>query len=75
MNAAFSENAVAAATSHPIHRLLTKNQAAEILGVCLRTIENLSRRGVLPMVKVGTAARIDPEDLRRYIDKSKRGAA
>ena len=51
--------------------LLTKRQAAKLLHCCARTIDNLARAGKLPVVKIGSATRIDPSDLRRYIESQK----
>jgi excisionase family DNA binding protein len=47
--------------------LLTKSEAAEQLGVSLRTIERLISAGRLPLVHVGTAARVRVADLGAYV--------
>jgi len=57
-----------------VEPLMTKSAAAKLLGVCPRTIDNLIAAGRLEVVKVGTAARIDPKDLRAFIDQAKRPA-
>ena len=54
-----------------VEPLLNKPAAAKILGVCQRTVDNLIAAGRLKVVKVGTAARIDPRDLRAFIDAAK----
>jgi excisionase family DNA binding protein len=47
--------------------LLTKSEAAEQLGVSLRTIERLISAGRLPLVHVGGAARVRVADLGAYV--------
>jgi excisionase family DNA binding protein len=53
--------------------LLTYRQAAQVLGVTDRTLRTLVREGRLPAVRFGRSVRIDPADLRRFIDTAKRG--
>lgn len=47
--------------------LLTKSEAAEQLGVSLRTIERLISAGRLPLVHVEGAARVRVADLGAYV--------
>jgi excisionase family DNA binding protein len=47
--------------------LLTKSEAAEQLGVSLRTIERLISTGRLPLVHVQGAARVRVADLGAYV--------
>jgi excisionase family DNA binding protein len=47
--------------------LITKNEAAEQLGVSLRTIERLIAAGRLPLVHVEGAARVRVVDLGAYV--------
>jgi excisionase family DNA binding protein len=47
--------------------LLTKSEAATQLGVSLRTIERLIAAGRLPLVHVGSAARVRVADLGAYV--------
>jgi excisionase family DNA binding protein len=47
--------------------LLTKSEAAEQLGVSLRTIERLISAGRLPLVHVAGAARVRVADLGAYV--------
>jgi excisionase family DNA binding protein len=54
-----------------VEPLLTKAQTAKLLGVCSRTVDNMVASGRLKLVKLGTAARIDPRDLRAFIDAAK----
>lgn len=53
--------------------LLTYREAAKVLGVTERTLWTLVDRGVLPAVRFGRSVRIDPVDLRAFIDQAKRG--
>lgn len=52
--------------------LLTYRQAAEVLGVTDRTIWTLVDSGRLPAVRFGRSVRIDPNDLRAFIEHAKR---
>jgi excisionase family DNA binding protein len=47
--------------------LLTKSEAAEQLGVSLRTVERLISAGQLQLVHVGGAARVRVADLGAYV--------
>jgi excisionase family DNA binding protein len=47
--------------------LITKSEAAEQLGVSLRTIERLIAAGRLPLVHVAGAARVRVADLGAYV--------
>jgi excisionase family DNA binding protein len=51
----------------PRRLLITKGDAAEVLGVSLRTIERLISAGRLPLVHVEGAARIRVTDLEAYV--------
>jgi excisionase family DNA binding protein len=55
----------------PIEPLLTKRDAARLLACCTRTIDNLTRAGRLPVVRIGVAVRFDPADVKRLIDTAK----
>jgi excisionase family DNA binding protein len=57
--------------SRLVEPLLTKAQTAKLLAVCPRTVDNMIADGRLKLVKLGTAARIDPRDLRAFIDAAK----
>ena len=52
-----------------LEKLLTYKQAAEMLGVTDRTVWTLVDEGELPAVRFGRSVRIDPIDLRAYIDR------
>ncbi len=56
-----------------IERLLSYEQAGNLLGVTGRSVWTLVDRGDLPAVRFGHSVRIDPADLRAFIDRSKRG--
>lgn len=58
-----------------LETLLTYRQAGEMLQITERTVRNLVSRGEFPVVRVGGSVRIDPADLRAYIDRCKGGAA
>jgi excisionase family DNA binding protein len=51
----------------PRRLLITKSDAAELLGVSLRTIERLISAGRLPLVHVEGAARVRVIDLEAYV--------
>jgi excisionase family DNA binding protein len=53
--------------------LLTYRKAAKVLGVTDRTVWTLVNDGTLPAVRFGRSVRIDPADLRAFIDRAKRG--
>ena len=54
-----------------VEALLTYKRAAEVLGVTERTVWTLVDSGDLPAVRFGRSVRIDPADLRAYIDRCK----
>jgi excisionase family DNA binding protein len=54
--------------------LLTKSEAAEQLGVSLRTIERLISAGRLPLVHVEGAARVRVADLGAYVQSLDAGS-
>ncbi|GAB4384136.1 MAG: hypothetical protein Kow0022_05820 [Phycisphaerales bacterium] len=58
-------------TTPIVEKLLTYKQAGELLGVTARTVWTLVADGELPAVRVGRSVRIDPADLRAYIDRCK----
>jgi excisionase family DNA binding protein len=51
----------------PRRLLLTKRDAAELLGISLRTIERVISAGRLPLVHVEGAARVRVTDLEAYV--------
>ncbi len=61
-----------AAIHNPTECLLSYDDAGKMLGVTGRTVYSLVKSGELPAVRFGRSVRIDPADLREFIDKSKR---
>jgi excisionase family DNA binding protein len=57
----------------PRQGLLSYREAAKYLGVTERTLWTLVNSGDLPAVRFRRTVRIDPADLRMFIEKSKRG--
>ena len=54
---------------HDKGQLLKKTQVAKILGLSVRTVNTILAEGKLQSIRVSErAVRIDPADLRRYID-------
>lgn len=58
-------------TTPMLERLLSYKQAGALLGVTERTVWTLVNDGELPAVRFGRSVRIDPADLRTYIDRCK----
>lgn len=54
-----------------VEALLTYRQAGEILGVTDRTVWEYVDSGKLRNVRFGRSVRIDPADLRDFIERSK----
>lgn len=61
--------------SATVEPLLTYRQAAKVLGVTERTIWTLVDQGALPVARFGRSVRIDPVDLRGFIDRAKGNGA
>lgn len=49
-------------------RLVTRHEAADLLGVSLPTIDRLAASGALPKRKAGTAVRFYEDDLYTYLE-------
>ena len=60
-----------AAPAPLVEPLLRKKEAARLLGLSERSVERLITAGELPIVRLGASCRVDPLDLRRYIDQQK----
>lgn len=56
-----------------LEQLLTYRQTANVLGVTDRTVRTLVKTGALPAVRFGGSIRVDPRDLRQFVDDAKRG--
>lgn len=54
-----------------MEKLLTLEEAAEVLGVDYKTVYRLVRAGELPAGKVGRVYRIAPGDLHAYFESTK----
>ena len=54
-----------------VEPLLTYRAAAKLLGVTERTLWSMVDRGELPSVRFGRCVRIDPADLRAFVNRSK----
>jgi excisionase family DNA binding protein len=63
-----AHGAASAPSAVPRRLLVTKRDAAEQLGVSLRTIERLIAAGRLPLVHVEGAARVRVGDLEAYVE-------
>ena len=53
-------------------RLLTTQQAADVLAVSVGTVKNLMGNGKLAYVKIGRATRLDLGDIDQYIVRHRR---
>lgn len=54
-----------------VEPLLSYRETGKLLGVTERTVFSLVAAGELPRVRFGRSVRIDPADLRAYIDRCK----
>jgi len=52
--------------------LLTPREAAKSLSICERTLYGLSKSGELRLVRIGRSVRYDVNDLRAWIDRTKK---
>ena len=63
---------------HPVvgsqhERLLAPDAAAEVLGVSARTLRRRVAEGEIPAIRLGPrTVRFDPQDLARYIERTRR---
>jgi excisionase family DNA binding protein len=51
--------------------LLSLDQVGELLGVSRKTVSRLALAGELPTVRVGRSVRINPEDVRGYVERNR----
>ena len=51
--------------------LLTAKEASQALAVSEKTLWTYTRKYNIPVVKIGSAIRYDPEDLKRFIQSRK----
>ena len=63
--------AVAIATETQLPRYLNKCDVAELLGVTVRTVDNLMTRGLLPYLKIGgKCVRFRLDDIEKHLDST-----
>ena len=55
--------------------LLTSRETAAALGICERTLYGLTKRGDLPVVRIGRAVRYSVDDIVAWIERSKKISA
>ena len=57
-------------------KLLTKKEAAGVLGLSTRKVDQLVQKGELPVIRLGKNVRIDVRELEHFVDrlKEKQGA-
>jgi excisionase family DNA binding protein len=61
-----------AMSNNPLEKLLSTQEAADILGVHVQTIRQFIRRGELPAVEISARLyKIRPEDLEKFIEDRK----
>jgi len=58
-------------TSHTLPELLNKKTGAKLIGVSIRTLDNLMDRGDLPFIRVGRQIKIHPNDLESFISRNR----
>ena len=58
-------------TPDGIEPLMTYKAAGRILGLTERSVYAMVQRGDLPAVRIGRNVRIDPADLRAFIERLK----
>jgi excisionase family DNA binding protein len=57
-------------TTISVPRLLSKRQAAELLGVCLGTVDNLMKRSELSWVYIGRRVMIRVDSINDFIERN-----
>jgi len=50
-------------------KLLTARQVADRLGLCTRSVYNLSREKIIPSIRLGKTLRFDQEDIESAIKR------
>ena len=59
-------------TDQPLERMLySEQEAAEMLGVCNKTLFAEVKAGALPFVRVGRSRKYDINDLKDFIEQRK----
>jgi len=54
--------------------LLSPRQAAKALSICEKSLYTLTKSGQLPAVKIGRSVRYAVEDLRAFIERTKKSS-
>ena len=49
--------------------LFNRKQIADYIGVSERTISNMMRKRLIPVIKIGKSVRFDPTKVRKALDK------
>ena len=49
--------------------LFNRKQIADYIGVSQRTISNMMRKRLIPVIKIGKSVRFDPAKVRKALDK------
>jgi excisionase family DNA binding protein len=55
-------------TTEPTEKLLTKDEAAEFLGLTVRTIENHMKAGLIPYYKLSRTVRFNRADVLAHLN-------
>lgn len=53
----------------PERLLLSPREAAKALSICERTLYGMTKRGEIPVIRIGRAVRYSLEDLHEWIKK------
>jgi hypothetical protein len=59
------------ARSEALEPLLSKADTARFLAASIRTLESWMASGLLPATRIGGLVKVDPRDLRTFIDRAK----
>jgi excisionase family DNA binding protein len=61
-------------TSSPcLDRLLTAREVADLIGVSVRHVEDLTRQGAIPFVPIGRFRRYRRDSIEQWIAEQERG--
>jgi excisionase family DNA binding protein len=63
--------ALVTARSEALEPLLSKADAARLLGASIRTLESWLASGLLPATRICGLVKVDPRDLREFIARAK----
>ena len=58
----------------PEKLLLTLREAADMLSVCERTLWGMTKKGEVPVIRLGRAVRYAVDDLRAFVDRQREQA-